>query len=120
MPSKSSSSHSLDDPPYARNDVILAGRLAAPVVERELPSGATVINARVIVDRPSAAMPWSSQRVDTIDCVAWTARVQRSLRRWNKGDRVEIEGSMRRRFFQAGGTTGSRVEVEVTKARRIK
>lgn len=109
----------IEDRPYSRNEVILAGRVAAPVVERELPSGATVITARLVVDRASAAMPWSRQRIDTIDCVAWTARVQRSMRRWNTDDRVEIEGSIRRRFFKASGSTGSRYEVEVSKARRI-
>ena len=42
------------------------------------------------------------------------------MRRWNKDDRVEIEGSIRRRFFRASGGKASRFEVEVTKARRIK
>jgi single-strand DNA-binding protein len=112
--------NSTEDAPYARNEVILAGRVAAPVIEYELPSGATIVNARLIVDRSDTAMPWSSQRVDTIDCVAWTARIQRTVRRWNKDDRVEIEGSIRRRFFRASTGTGSRFEVEVTKARRLK
>ena len=104
----------------ARNDVVLVGRVAAPVMEHELPSGATVVNARLIVDRADTAMPWSSQRVDAIECVGWTARVQRSMRRWNPEDRVEVEGSIRRRFFRAATGTGSRVEVEITKARRLK
>jgi hypothetical protein len=34
---------------------------------------------------------------------------------------VEVRGSLRKRFFRtAGGATGSRVEVEVASARRIR
>ena len=106
--------------PYARNEVTLVGRVAAPVMEHELPSGATVVNAGLIVDRAGSAMPWSRQRVDTIDCVGWTARVQRSMRRWNTDDRVEVEGAIRRRFFRARHRQGQQVEVELTKARRFK
>jgi single-strand DNA-binding protein len=104
----------------ARNEVFLAGRVAAPVMEHELTSGATVVKVRLIVDRADSAMPWSSQRVDTIDCVGWTARVQRSMRRWSADDRVEIEGSIRRRFFRGATGTGSRFEVEIAKARRVR
>lgn len=112
--------HGDDGAAASRNEVFLVGRVAAPVMEHELPSGATVVNARLIVNRADSAMPWSSQRVDAIECVGWSARVQRSMRRWNAEDRVEIEGSIRRRFFRAATGTGSRVEVEITKARRLK
>jgi single-strand DNA-binding protein len=107
-------------PPQARNEVYLVGRVAAPVMEHELPSGATVVNVRLIVDRGDTAMPWSSQRVDAIECVGWSARVQRSMRRWNPQDRVAVEGSIRRRFFRSASGTGSRVEVEIVKARRLR
>jgi single-strand DNA-binding protein len=103
----------------ARNEVLLCGRVAAPAEQRELPSGDTIVTARVIVDRDSAARGRSSQRVDTIDCVAWGSRVQRSLMRWQAGQLVQVEGAIRRRFFR--GQTGpvSRVEVEVTATRRL-
>lgn len=106
--------------PQARNEVYLVGRVAAPVMEHELPSGATVVHARLIVDRGETAMPWSSQRVDAIECVGWSARVQRSMRRWNPEDRVAVEGSIRRRFFRSASGTGSRVEVEIVRARRLR
>ena len=102
-----------------RNEVVLAGRVAAPADERELPSGDSLITVRVIVDRDGTARKRSPQKVDTFDCVAWTARVQRTVRTWDVGDRVEVEGALRRRFYR--GTSGpvSRVEVEVHRARRL-
>jgi single-strand DNA-binding protein len=106
--------------PAVRNEVVLWGRVAAPAEERELPSGDSVVTARIIIERDSAARSRSAQRVDTIDCVGWTARVQRVMRRWSEGDRVEIEGAIRRRFFKGVAGSVSRVEVEVFTARKSK
>ena len=104
----------------ARNEVLLCGRVAAHAQERELPSGDCLLKARIIVDRDVAALSRSNQRVDTIDCVAWAARVQRAMRTWQPGDVVEVEGAIRRRFFSSPGGTASRFEVEVRSAKRIK
>ena len=103
----------------AHNEVMLRGRVAAPVDERELPSGDTIMTARIIVDRDSAALSRSSQRVDTIDCVAWLRRVQRSMRGWKAGERVEVTGAIRRRFFRGAHGPVSRVEVEIRTVRRL-
>jgi len=103
-----------------RNEVFLVGRVAAPATERELPSGARVVSTRLIVDRDDAEMTWSRQRVDTIDCVAWAARPQQSIRRWQPGDRVQVVGAIRRRFFRTAAGPASRVEVEVKRASRIR
>lgn len=103
-----------------RNEVFLVGRVAAPATERELPSGTRVVNARLIIDRDAAEMSWSRQRVDTIDCVAWAARAQQSLRRWQAGDRVQVIGAIRRRFFRTAAGPASRVEVEVKRASRVR
>ena len=103
----------------ARNEVLLSGRVAAPAEERELPSGDCLVTARVIVERDASALGRSKQRVDTIDCVAWLARVQRTMRSWKAGDRVVVEGSIRRRFFRGQTGAVSRVEVEVTRAKRV-
>lgn len=104
----------------ARNEVVLCGRVAAAADERELPSGDSIMTARIIVDRDQAALSRSAQRVDTIDCVAWTVRVQRSMRSWEPGDYVQLVGAIRRRFFRAGSGPVSRVEVEIRSAKRIK
>jgi single-strand DNA-binding protein len=101
-----------------RNEVRLVGRVAAAPVERELPSGDTVVTVRLIVDRDRSAAARSAQRVDTIDCVAWTARVQRTVCRWEAGDEVEVSGALRRRFFRVPEGPRSRFEVEIAAARR--
>ncbi|HEX8002893.1 MAG TPA: single-stranded DNA-binding protein [Mycobacteriales bacterium] len=110
-------------PPHAtmRNEVVLAGRLAAPAEERLLPSGTVLVTFRVIVDRPPPARPATPRppSVDTIDCVAGTAPVRRAALGWLAGDVVEVSGALRRRFWRAGAGAASRTEVEVTKARRL-
>jgi single-strand DNA-binding protein len=120
MPEKIAAAASATPDRPARNEVTLCGRVAAPAEERELPSGDSLMTARIIVDRDAAARSHSAQLVDTIDCVAWLARVQRTMRAWQPGDVVQIEGSIRRRFFRTSGGPGSRVEVEVKRARRVK
>lgn len=103
-----------------RNEVVLCGRVAAPAEERELPSGDSLVTARVIVDRDQTALSRSNQRVDTIDCVAWLARAQRTMRCWQAGDNVRVEGSIRRRFFRGQTGSVSRVQVEVKRAKRLR
>jgi single-strand DNA-binding protein len=120
MPEKTAVATSATPGRPARNEVSLCGRVAAAAEERELPSGDSLMTARIIIDRDAAALTHSAQRVDTIDCIAWLARVHRSMRAWQPGDVVQIEGSIRRRFFQTSGGRGSRVEVEVKRAKRVK
>lgn len=106
----------------AVNEVLLRGRVSAAPAERTLPSGDLIMTIRIVVDRPPqrSRQPVSRQRVDAIDCVVWNGRVQRSVRAWQPGDEVQVEGAIRRRFFRASAGAVSRVEVEVTKARRLR
>ncbi len=110
---------SVSEPSYC-NEVVLCGRVAAEAQERELPSGDVIVTGRVIVDRDADSLKRSRQRVDTIDCVGWTVRVQRSMRGWKAGDQVEIKGSIRRRFFRSPVGPASRVEIEVKSSKKIK
>ena len=96
------------------NQVRLAGRLSGAPQEKVLPSGDRLWTFRVVVSRED---PRSTQGVDALECVAWHRRVQRSVAGWSDGDTVEVEGSLRRRFYRAGGATVSRVEVEARRAR---
>ena len=119
---------SQDDPgdDATRNEVVLAGRLAADAEERELPSGDRIVTLRVIVPRTGghrrrAAPEGGGPRpvsVDTIDVVCWTAATRRAALRLRASEVIEVEGALRRRFF--GGPTGrqSRYEVEATALRR--
>jgi single-strand DNA-binding protein len=118
-PGNTAAATAASDDPSARNEVVLRGRVAAPAEERELPSGDTIMTARLIVDRDDAALGRSTQRVDTIDCVAWLRRVQRSMRGWEQGERVEVTGSIRRRFFRGAAGPASRVEVEIRSVTRL-
>jgi single-strand DNA-binding protein len=104
-----------------RNEVTVAGRLSGAPEERELPSGDVVVTFRVVVPRPEHRRPKGVRRatVDTIDCAAWTAATRRSAAAWVDGDLIEVSGSLRRRFFQTGGASQSKVEVEVARAKRL-
>ena len=108
-----------------RNEVVLVGRVAAPALERELPSGDVIATWRLVVDRPPARRAvQEGQRpptVDTLDCVGWTAAVKRGAHRLGAGDVVAVEGALRRRFWRAGAGAGaaSRYEVEVASVKRL-
>ena len=104
----------------AVNEVRLRGRLGAAPEQRVLPSGDTVVSFRLVVDRPvRPTASGSSARVDTLDCTAFRADVRRRCLRWAAGDVVEVEGSLRRRFFRAAGGAASRYDVEVVAASRV-
>ena len=110
--------------PLMRNEVVLCGRVSMVADERSLPSGDTVLATRVVVDRPAPRRARSGsgrtrQPVDAIDCVAWTARVRQTIRRWQPGDQVWVKGAIRRRFYRIDGRPVSRVEVEISEARRL-
>ncbi|MDP3891697.1 MAG: single-stranded DNA-binding protein [Nocardioides sp.] len=97
----------------------LRGRVSSDPEERGLPSGDVVWTFRVVVPRVRGRSG-SRQAVDTIECTAWSARARRSVAAWRAGDVVEVSGSIRRRFFRAGGTAASRVEVEMVSGRRVR
>jgi single-strand DNA-binding protein len=102
-----------------RNEVVLAGRLAAPGEERTLPSGDLLVTFRLVVARPPAARAPGRPTVDTIDCVAWGAGVRRSVLGWTAGDVVEVTGALRRRFWRGNSGPTSRTEVEAMRAKRL-
>lgn len=106
------------------NEVRLVGRLGADPAHKQLPSGDSVWTFRISVERPRpgrrAGQRPGQRRTDSLDCAVWSGRVKRSVSTWAKGDVVEVSGSIRKRFFQAGGATASRVEVEVSRGRIIR
>jgi single-strand DNA-binding protein len=100
------------------NEVRLVGRLAAPAEVTVMPSGDPLCTFRVVIGRPEGHQ--SQQRVDALECTTWVARVRRSALSWQAGDVVEVRGAVRRRFFRTGTGAASRVEVEVSSARRVR
>jgi single-strand DNA-binding protein len=102
------------------NEVHLIGRVAAPAASRSLPSGDIVTVLRVVVDRPaSARRSVRTPSTDTVDCAIWTARIRQRAQALVPGTVVEIEGSLRRRFWRTPGGAASRYEVEVHGLRRV-
>lgn len=101
------------------NEVRLVGRVAGEVTAVELPSGDELVTFRISVDRAGTGTA-TRQKVDSVPCCTWTARVRRSALSWRVGDVVEVRGAVRCRFFQTARGLGSRVEVEVASARLIR
>ncbi|HEX8496233.1 MAG TPA: hypothetical protein VF661_03480 [Actinomycetales bacterium] len=93
------------------NEVRLRGRWTAASV-RELPSGDELVSARVVVQREGAG-------VDTIDCAVWTPALRRRSLAIPEGTCVEVDGSLRRRFWRTPAGAASRYEVEVSGLRRV-
>ena len=109
------------DPAEAINEVRLSGRLAADPVLRELPSGDSVWNLRVVVDRPvPKGKDKPRQRVDSLECAVRTGRLTKQVKGWSADDVVQVTGTLQRRFFRVAGANVSRVEVELTQGRLIR
>lgn len=110
------------------NSVRLVGRVSAVGEARALPSGDTVQTLRLVVPREVPATrrgraPEGGRAgggVDTIDVACWSAAARRTAGGLSAEDHVEVEGSLRRRFFRTGAGVGSRYEVEARRLRRVK
>lgn len=117
----------MSQPSESLNQVVLVGRVSAAPESRELPSGDTVVNFRVVVDRPPARAAraaradkvTSRRQVDVIDVACWSRRTQRSAGGLATDAEVRVEGSLRRRFFSVAGSRASRYEVEAERITRV-
>ena len=97
---------------YSLNDVMLRGWVTTIATERKLPSGDLVAQFRIAITRPEGG-------VDTIDLEAWSAKNRRSALSLKDGEWIEIEGSIRRRFWKSGANLASRWCVNTAEIRRI-
>jgi single-strand DNA-binding protein len=96
------------------NEVIVGGRVSGAPEQRELPSGDTVVQLRLVVPRP-VSRPGCGRggaTVDTIDVACWTKALQRKAVRLKPGDLVTVRGALRRRFWRSPAGPASRYEVE--------
>lgn len=100
------------------NELRLVGRVSGAVVERELPSGDVVVTFRLVVARPPGGP--SKVAVDTLDIACWRPRARSTALRLGDGERVEVGGALRRRFFRTGSGPASRYEVEALSVRRCR
>lgn len=99
------------------NTVRITGRVTGVGEAVTLPSGDVVHTVRVTVRRLGTGPPGRAT-VDAIDVACWTSSTRRTAARLTVGERVVVEGALRRRFFRAGGAPASRYEVEATRLRR--
>jgi single-strand DNA-binding protein len=103
------------------NEVVLRGRVSGDPQVRELPSGAVLVSFRVVLARERTPMTASSkQPSDWVECTAWGARVRKQASGWRDGDRVEVRGALRRRYFRAGSDARTSVEVEMLAGRLVR
>ncbi len=100
------------------NEVLLVGRVSSQGVERELPSGDKVVEFRVVVDR--LARRGKKREVDTLDIAAWSASARRRALTLKVDEWVEVNGAVRRRFWQAPTGLASRWQVEAHQISRFK
>ena len=98
---------------YSLNDLLLRGRVSAPAVEKELPSGDKVVEFRLIVTRVERG------GVDTLDIAAWSSKMRRSALTLKEGEWVEITGAIHRRFWLAPAGVASRWQVEAAEISRL-
>ena len=100
------------------NEVLLVGRVSSQGVERDLPSGDKVVEFRVVVDR--LARRGKKREVDTLDIAAWSASARRRALTLKVDEWVEVNGAVRRRFWQAPTGLASRWQVEAHQISRFK
>jgi len=98
---------------YSLNDLLLRGRVSAPAIEKELPSGDKIVEFRLIVSREKC------EGVDTLDIAAWSAKSRRSALSLKSDEWIEVSGSIHRRFWKAVSGLASRWQVEAIEIRRI-
>src|SRR5262245_11821851 len=102
------------------NEVRLSGRISGEPEGRELPSGDRLLSVRIVVPRPARRRRGRGATVDTIDCVAWTSRPRAVLGAARVGDIVLVEGALRRRFWRGQHGPASKMEVDVSRAKRLR
>jgi len=103
--------------PVAINSVHLCGRVSSLAVSKQMPSGDMVVEFRLVVDRKSKRAV--EREVDTVDITSWLARPQKRALSLKINDWVEVEGSIRRRFWKSPSGLASRWQVEASQLRKI-
>ena len=100
-----------------RNEVFLEGRVSSLPTEKLLPSGDTVVEFRIVIDRKN---PKGERReVDTLDIAVWLLKVRKRALALDIDDWVSIDGAVRRRFWKAPTGLASRWQVEASHLRRL-
>jgi single-strand DNA-binding protein len=91
------------------NVVVLRGTIASDVLSRQLPSGSCAVqfDVRTVTTESAGDGAGGSANVP----ISWIDPPASGLAPLVVGESVVVIGSVRRRFFRAGGITQSRTEV---------
>jgi len=111
--SKKIVSDSDNEQDFSLNDLLLRGRVSAPAVTKELPSGDLVVEFRLIITREKR------EGVDTLDIAAWSAKSRRFAMNLKTDEWIEVSGSVHRRFWKSATGVASRWQVEAVEIARI-
>jgi single-strand DNA-binding protein len=99
------------------NEVYLVGRVSSVPVEKIMPSGDKVVEFRLVIAREKSRT--GKREVDTLDIAAWSSKVRKSALSLKLDTWIELDGAVRRRFWQAPGGLASRWQVEASEVRRL-
>ena len=94
------------------NEVHLIGKLGQQVFTKQMPSGDEITTFTVI--------RVSNQKVDSLACQTLKPAIRTKVETWPVGTWVEIQGELRRRFWQSGKGLGSATEIEVRSLIRVR
>ena len=99
------------------NEVYLVGRVSSVPIEKIMPSGDKVVEFRLVIAREKSRT--GKREVDTLDIAAWSSKVRKSALSLKLDTWIELDGAVRRRFWQAPGGLASRWQVEASEVRRL-
>ena len=111
------------------NEVHLVGRVTSLATEKVLPSGDKVVEFRIVIGRAKSSKSSKSSKslnsrsgkkeVDSLDIAAWSAKSRKAAMSLKVDSWVEINGAVRRRFWQAPSGLASRWQVEASTVARL-
>ena len=94
------------------NQVILMGNLTRDPELRQTPSGQTVCNFGIALNRAYKGQSGDWQEAtDFVNCVAWGPLAERLGQYVHKGSRVLVQGSLRSSSWEQEGQKRSKLEV---------
>ncbi len=102
------------------NEVYLVGRVSSLAIEKQLPSGDKVVEFRVVISRTNSNSKGGKKHpVDTLDIAAWSSKARRAALALKVDSWIEVNGAVRRRFWQAPTGLASRWQVEAEEIIRL-
>ena len=102
----------IKSPTKGKNEVNLIGRVSSIQGEKVLPSGDKVGEFRIVISRGG-----KNPSFDVLDIAVWSETLRRKVRTLKSEDWLEIQGSLRRRFWQGKAGLATRWQVEAAKIR---